>query len=424
MTGKRIIGVVVICAIVMIVTGYIFLPNCQYANAQNSLANLTGQKNVEAFVEKEIISHALKRDTANTVLHIGQQITGTSDDPNYLFPVCGPISDFVSNLEIQKKTRRTVEKNQKYIAELKKLHEERVGVQHILTREDIQNFNSSIGKIMNLYCDRMALAILDHDRGNASDILNESYYLLKITSFPLYLTQLSKFNIALTVWLVNIYGNYVNSCELTEQEKDAFADMLQNLKVIVNDSFQFALRGECLLLNERLFHDSPYIYWRIGRYDDYFHTLNKLPKNYWKLAEQIFNTATEISKKYSNFNDYYSFKNSVKATEMELNDAVPFVQKYCQLFWVIYKGELGIYTQLKCCIVELHILKYFGAKKHLPQELAELSEVGLEKESLIDPFTGQCFSLKINEQENCFQVLHSGRNWGKAVLAQKVSPGN
>ena len=129
--------------------------------------------------------------------------------------------------------------------------------------------------------------------------------------FPVYFTQLSKFNTALTVWLVNIYGSYINHYELTEQEINAFAGILQNLKVIVNDSFQFALIGECLFLDEQLSTGSSRIYWRIDRYDDYFHTLKELPQNYWELAEQIFNIATTISKQYSNFNNYYSPK-SVK----------------------------------------------------------------------------------------------------------------
>lgn len=420
MAGKRIIWVVSVCAIVIIAVGCsIFLPNCQYKSAQNALNGLVPQRNIGAFVKESIISHDVERDAANTLLHIGQQITGTSDDPNYFLPVSGTVSDFTSNPEIQAKTRKTVEKNQQYINKLKKIYEERIGIQNILTHDDIENFNLSIGKIMNLYCDRMALAILAHDKENASNILNESYYFLKITSFPVYFTQLSKFNTALTVWLVNIYGSYINHYELTEQEINAFAGILQNLKVIVNDSFQFALIGECLFLDEQLSAGSSRIYWRIDRYDDYFHTLKELPQNYWELAEQIFNLATTISKQYSNFNNYYSFKDSVQTTERELSDSAPFVQKYCQLFWVHYKSELSIYTQLKCSIVELYILKYWKAQKYLPQTLTELSEVGLEKEALIDPLTGRYFSLKIDERKDSFQVLHNGRNWGKAIHLPK-----
>ena len=84
-----------------------------------------------------------------------------------------------------------------------------------------------------------------------------------------------------------------------------------------------------------------------------------------------------------------------------------------------YKSELSIYTQLKCSIVELYILKYWKARKYLPQTLTELSEVGLEKEALIDPLTGQYFSLKIDERKDSFQVLHNGRNWGKAIHLPK-----
>ncbi len=52
----------------------------------------------------------------------------------------------------------------------------------------------------------------------------------------------------------------------------------------------------------------------------------------------------------------------------------------------------------------------------LPQTLAELSAVNLEKEAWIDPLTGRPFSYEVSPDETWFQVLHGGRNWGRAVF--------
>ena len=79
------------------------------------------------------------------------------------------------------------------------------------------------------------------------------------------------------------------------------------------------------------------------------------------------------------------------------------------------RNEARIYTQFQCELVELAVLKYWNVKKRLPQNLAELSAVNLEKEAWIDPLTGQPFSYEVTPGENRFQVLHGGKNWGSAV---------
>lgn len=417
---KKNIAIVLVGIVTIAVAGYwVFQSNSNHTRAWNSLKQLTAADNLDTYVERNITTHKMKRDKSNALLNIGRKIVGAAEDPDYLFPFSGPIQNFVLTPATQKKTRDIITRNQRHIQDLQNFYVRGSGVQYILTFEDMQILHQSIRKIMNLYCDRMSLAILDHNKTQADHILNESYYFLKVTSLPVYLKELSNYNTALTVWLINIYGNYINYFELTDPEISELTTKLQFLKEQMSDSYRNAVTGECLLLYHQLSSGKSNIYWRIDRYDDYFHQLKTLPHDYWSQAAQIFQIATLISKQYCNFNDYYTFSSSIRLQETQLDDAAPLVQNYCRDFWLLYKNEVNIYTQLKCDIVKLSILKFWKMKTCLPQNLLELSEVDLEEQALIDPLTGKLFSYKTSKGENRIRVFHGGQNWGKAIQLSK-----
>lgn len=407
--------VAVVCAAVVIFAGYRLLSSSfGFENARHSLTRLTASEDPAAFAEQNIAALQMKRDTSNSLFRIGQRLVGSAEDPNYYMPTSGPLSDFLTDPEAQKSTRDLLAKNGDVIRELQAFYEQQGGMQAILSPEELE-LSRGIRKILSLCSDQMAVAVLERNQAQARRILEESYYFLSVASLPTCLQGLSDFNIALTIWQAEVFSCYINAFQLTDQEIDVLTAQIQTIQARLGESFRSALSGECLALYRKFSAGDARISWRIDRYDDYFHKLERLPHNRWELADRIFQTAETISSRYSDFRNYYTFSDSLQQLQDETGEASPFIRNFCKYFWPLCRNEARIYTQFQCELVELAVLKYWNVKKRLPQNLAELSAVNLEKKAWIDPLTGQPFSYKVTPSENRFQVLHGGRNWGSAV---------
>lgn len=414
---KKSIGIVVGCvaAAVAIAAGYWLLStDFGFESARRSLARLAASEDPAAFAERNIAALQMKRDVSNSLFRIGQRLAGSAEDPGYYMPTSGPLSDFLTDPEAQKNTRDLLAKNGDAIRELQAFYEQQGGMQAILSPEELEQ-SRGIRKILSLYSDQMAVAVLERNQAQARRILEESYYFLSVASLPTYLQGLSDFNIALTIWQTEVFSRYINTFQLTDQEIDVLAARIQTIQARLGESFRSALGGECLALYQKFSAGDPRISWRIDRYDDYFHQLERLPHNRWKLADRIFQTAETISSRYTDFRNYYTFSDSLQQLQDETGEASPFIRNFCKYFWPLCRNEAGIFAQLQCGLVELAVLKYWNVEKHLPQSLAELSAVNLEKEAWLDPLTGRPFSYEVAPGENRFQVLHGGKNWGSAV---------
>lgn len=410
------IVIVTVAIVIAIVVGDGYLSvSSEYELARNSLNRLVASEEAAAFVEQKIAALKMPYDRSNVLFHSGQRIVGPVEDPDYYMPSSGLFPEFLNNPRMQKKTRDLLATNSDVIRDLQKFFEQKSGVQTILAPEELRKFNRSIGKIINLCCDRMAQAVLERNQLQARRILEESCYFLTVASLPLYLRELSDFNIALTVWQVHIFGNYVNYFKPASREIDELTTMLQALQDRLSDAFRSALAGECLALYRQFSTGNPRISWRIDRYDDYFHRLNHLPRDCWIQADRIFQLAETISSHYSDFRNYYLFADSLQRMEQETDDAAPLVKNYCRLFWTLCRSEAVIYAQLQCDLVKLAVLKFWNSKKHFPKNLGELTALNQEKELWIDPLTGRSFFLEIKPGEKSVQVLHGGKNWGQAI---------
>lgn len=383
--------------------------------ARSSLNRLAGGEDPAAFAERNSAALPMPRDNANALLHIGQRIVGPAGDPEYYMPVSGPLPEFLTNPEAQEKTRDLLAENREAIRDLQTFYERKGGAQTILAPEELRKFRRSIGKIINLCCDRMAPAILTRNRAQAERILEESCHFLTVASLPSSLRELSDFNIALTVWQVHIFGNYVNSFPPTEREIEALTAQLQTLQGRLRDSFRSTLAGECLALYRQISTGDPRIFWRIDRYDDYFRQLKQLPRDRWIQADRIFQIAEKISCRYSDFREYHAFADSLRALEKETAEAPPLTRNFCRLFWPLCRSEAVIYAQFQCDLVKLAALKFWNREKHLPRNPAELAAVNLPEQALIDPLTGRPFSFEIGPGESRIQVLHGGKNWGSPI---------
>ncbi|WP_294504955.1 hypothetical protein [uncultured Victivallis sp.] len=418
---ERSIRIAVVCAAAagiafVIAAGYWFeSADFGFGSARSSLLRLTAVEDSAEFADRNIAALQMKRDTSNSLFRIGRRLVGPPEDPGYDMPSAGPLSGFLNNPEAQKNTRELLGKNADVIRELQTFYEQKGGVQAILSPEQSEQ-SRSIRKILSLYSDRMAVAVLERNRAQAWRILEESEYFLTVSSLPTSLQGVSDFNIALTIWQVEVFGCYINTFKLTAREVDQLTAQIQTLQTRLGDSFRCALGGECLALYRNFSAGDARISWRIDRYDDYFRQLERLPYNRWVQADRIFLIAEALSSRYCDFRNYSTFSDSLRKLRRETGDASPFVRNFCRPFWTLHRNGAGIYTQLQCELVKLAVLKYRNAEMRLPQTLAELSAVNLEKEAWIDPLTGRPFSYEVSPDETWFQVLHGGRNWGRAVF--------
>ena len=405
-----------VAAVTVVAAGILlFRSGSGYEAARSSLNRLAATEDSSAFAERNIAAHQMERDSSNALLNIGRRIVGPAGDPEYYMPVSGPLPEFLTSPEAQDKTRDFLARNREVVRELQAFYERKGGAQSILSPEELEKFHRSIGKIINLCCDRMALAVLERNPLQARRILEESCRFLNAASLPLCLRELSQFNIALTVWQVHVFGNYVNSFPPTEREIEALTAQLQTLQGRLRDSFRSTLAGECLALYRQISTGDPRIFWRIDRYDDYFRQLKQLPRDRWIQADRIFQIAEKISCRYSDFREYHAFADSLRALEKETAEAPPLTRNFCRLFWPLCRSEAVIYAQFQCDLVKLAALKFWNRKKHLPRNPAELAAVNLPEQALIDPLTGRPFSFEIGPGESRIQVLHGGKNWGSPI---------
>ena len=401
---------------VAVVCGFLlFRSGSGYEAAQRALTRLAAERDFAALAERNIAAQRMVRDKSNALLDIGRRIVGPAGDPDYFCPEAGPLSTFLTSPEAQRNTRAVVAENGEVLRALEAFYDQKGGVQLILSPEELRKFRRSINRIINLCCDRMALAVLERNRERAGRILDESCYFLTVTSQPSSLRELSDFNIALTVWQVHIFGTYVNTFPLTEQEIDALSGQLQTFQGRLSGSFRSALAGECLALFRQFSAGDPRLSWRIDRYDDYFRRLNRLPRDRWSQAERIFQVAERIAGRCRNFREYGSTAAAFRQLEQETEAAAPLVQHFCRPFWTLYRGGAEIGAQFQCDLVKLAVLKFWNQRERLPRNLAELAAVKCPEEALIDPLTGRLLTLEIPPEADRIQVLHGGRNWGRPI---------
>lgn len=399
---------VVSAAVIGIIAGVrLFHNDSGYEAARNSLNRLA--------LTEERASIPMARNAVMDLHNIGQSIAGPVEDPDYYVPVSGPLAEFLVTPEMQKKTRDLLAKNGDAIRNLQTFYKQKRGVQAILAPEELPKFRRSIGRIINLCCDRMALAILEHNREQAGRILDESCYFLTVNSPASCLREFSDFSIALTVWQVHIFGTYVNTFPLTEREIDSLSARIQTLQERLNGSFRSALTGESFALFRQFSAEDPRLSWRIDRYDDYFHRLKRLPEDRWKQAERIFQVVERISSCYSNFHEYYAFADSLQGLEKTTDEASPFTRNFCRLFWPLCRSGAVVCAQFQCDRVKLAVLKFWNQQERLPRNLAELAVVKFPEGGLIDPFTGRSLAMEISPEGDRIQILHGGRNWGNPI---------
>ena len=70
-------------------------------------------------------------------------------------------STFLTSPEAQRNTRAVVAENGEVLRALEAFYDQKGGVQLILSPEELRKFRRSINRIINLCCDRMALAVLE-----------------------------------------------------------------------------------------------------------------------------------------------------------------------------------------------------------------------------------------------------------------------
>ena len=340
---------------------------------------------------------SLDTDPENHLVHISNQIMGPDGVPQYLQPLMAndDFSRLGTNSAKQGELQKLIDKNIKTIDHLHQFYMEKKGIQDF-SKQDLSTFLSNGNKIIYLYTDLTALAILENNQTKAEELVYESFYSLKVMSFSPKLFLHAQFSALTYIWLIEIYGQFVNHFDLPIEKRMQLIALLRECNELIEISFKNAVLGECFSLNEEFASSRSCIDWRSNQFNDYFVNLETRPWNWWYLEYQVFKIADQFLNGYGNFNQYYTFKDAFAQNKKAMILKNSFVQRYCIPFFLMYQGSLFAFTQIKCNIIEMYAGIYWKQHGALPHSVAALYPLGLKEDDTIDPYTGKKFQLEIS----------------------------